>query len=82
MSGRPRRADPAGASDVIQALHKALYGALVPKRDGTRHHRSCLNRTVNASPTECSEACWYAVGALLLAEDFADEQQRSQRRAG
>jgi len=66
-------ADPVEASDVIAALHKALYGALVPKRDGTRHHRACLNRTVNASPTECSRACDYAHGALLLAEDW-DEQ--------
>ncbi len=56
---------------VIRALHKALYGALVPKRDGSRHHRACLNRTVNASPTECSPACGYAVGTLLLAEDWA-----------
>jgi hypothetical protein len=65
-----RAAEPGAA--LIHALHTALYGALVPKRDGTRHHRSCLNRTVNASPTECSPACGYAVGACLLAEDFED----------
>jgi hypothetical protein len=64
----------AGAGVVIRALHKALYLALVPKRDGSRHHRSCLNRTVNASPTPCSPSCDYAVGALLLAEDWESEQ--------
>lgn len=63
---------PAPAAVVIAALHRALYAALVPKRDGSRHHRSCLNRTVNASPTPCSEACRYAVGACLLAEDWSD----------
>lgn len=61
---------------LIRALHRALYTALVPKRDGSRHHRACLNRTVNASPTACSDACEYAVGALLLAEDWEDRQLR------
>ncbi len=65
---------------LIHALHRALYLALVPKRDGTRHHRSCLNRTVNASPTPCSPSCDYAVGALLLAEDWCDEQVDEQPR--
>ena len=59
---------------LIRALHKALYLALVPKRDGSRHHRSCLNRTVNASPTACSDACLYVNGACLLAEDWEQEQ--------
>lgn len=58
------------AEQLIHVLHTALYGALVPKRDGTRHHRSCLNRHVNASVTPCSPACEYAVGAALLAEDW------------
>ena len=34
-----------------------LEDALTPKRDGTRHHRSCLNRTTNASPIPCSPRC-------------------------
>ena len=34
-----------------------LEDALTPKRDGTRHHRSCLNRTTNASPIPCSDRC-------------------------
>jgi hypothetical protein len=73
------------AEQLIHALHAALYGALVPKRDGTRHHRSCLNRTVNASVTPCSDACRYAVGACLLAEDWAESHPRprpDRRRGG
>jgi hypothetical protein len=73
------------AEQLIHALHAALYGALVPKRDGTRHHRSCLNRTVNASVTPCSDPCLYANGALLLAEDYADSHPRprpDRRRGG
>ncbi len=59
---------------LIRALHRALYLALVPKRDGSRHHRSCLNRTVNASPTACSDACLYVNGACLLAAVWSERQ--------
>jgi hypothetical protein len=39
------------------ALLDMLEDALTPKLDGTRHHRRCLNRTMNASPTPCSDQC-------------------------
>ena len=64
---------PAPASAVIHALRVALFSALCPKADGTHHHRRCLNRTVNASPTDCSDACRYAVGAYLLSDDWIGE---------
>ena len=58
---------------VIRALHRALYLALVPKRDGTRHHRACREAQVNSRWYGCSDACHFANGALLLAEDWEDE---------
>ena len=58
MSARPAAAPfdtlrASSASDVWAVLEDAL----IPKRDGTRHHRACLNRTMNASPTPCSDRC-------------------------
>jgi hypothetical protein len=67
-------AGDAGAGCLIRALHKALYLALVPKRDGTRHHANCINRHVNASPQPCSRKCDIATGALLLAEDWSEQE--------
>jgi hypothetical protein len=58
------------AVQLIHALHTALYGALKPRADGSRHHLNCINRHVNAIPRPCSPACEYATGALLLAEDW------------
>lgn len=63
---------PAPAHVVIAALHRALYAALVPRADGSRHDRGCINRHVNAIPRACSPACEYATGALLLAEELEE----------
>jgi hypothetical protein len=40
-------------ADIVDVLEDAL----MPKRDGTRHHWACLNRHVNASDTPCSDRC-------------------------
>jgi hypothetical protein len=58
------------AAQLINALHVALYGALKPRSDGSRHHLNCINRHVNAIPRPCSPTCEHITGVLLLAEDW------------
>lgn len=60
------------AEDVMAVLEDAL----IPKRDGTRHHRACLNRTVNANSTPCSPKCVKA-NRLLTAHERPQPEQRS-----
>ncbi len=64
----------APASAVIPALHRALYAALYPRADGSRHDRNCINRHVNAVARSCSDACRYATAAVLLAEDWETDR--------
>jgi hypothetical protein len=47
-------------ADIVDVLEDAL----MPKRDGTRHHYACLNRHMNASDTPCSDRCVKANGLL------------------
>jgi hypothetical protein len=54
---------------LIGRLTASLADALTPKLDGTRHHRRCLNRTMNASPTTCSARCVAAHRLLDAADD-------------
>ena len=68
---------------LIRALHRALFLALVPKRDGSRHDRNCREARVNSVRYPCSDVCAFATGALLLAQDWesehADEAPRQLR---
>lgn len=76
---------PPSEPALIRVLHQALYDALEPKPDGTRHHWACRNRHVNASVTPCSDRCQFANGAALLAEDYATSHPRprpDRRRGG
>lgn len=66
-----RRGD-GGAGIVIHALRVALHAALYPRADGSRHDRNCREARVNSVRYACSDACEYATGALLLAEDWED----------
>lgn len=74
---------PADVLVVLRAMRTALYAALYPRADGSRHDRNCFNRKPNSSPTPCSPACRYATGAYLLAEDLtADEAPVPAREMG
>jgi hypothetical protein len=58
------RRPTAGRGTVQLDLLDVLEDALMPKRDGTRHHYACLNRHMNASDTPCSDRCVKANGLL------------------
>lgn len=68
----PWPGEAVGATQVILALHKALWLSLVPRADGSRHHMRCRNARVNSQMFPCSDPCEYVNGAALLAEDWSE----------
>lgn len=79
MTARP--APPAAPRDAARQVTPSevldvLRDALRPKLDGTRHHWGCLNKTVNSSPTDCSDRCVKANG--LVATDDAARRARGE----
>lgn len=60
---------------LVRELERALRGSMVTRANGSVHHRSCYNASVNAAWYPCSERCLEAQRVLQEARVWLESNR-------